>query len=114
MPAAGTGGAGGFLLWADLTPDDLTALEVASDEADILALLTRMISAGDIPDPLKRDVLLELHLNSLYFARKHGFSAEKTSTFFSIIKRNHEEMAEAFLPPQKSWDYFKVQPNAQL
>ena len=53
------------------------------------------------------DVLLELYINTLHFARKHGFSVEKTSAFFSIIKRNHEEMAEAFLPPHKSWDYLK-------
>lgn len=105
---AGTGGVGGFLLWADLKPEHIAALDAVADEPATLALLSELLGADGMQDQLKKEVLLELHLNSLYFARKHGFSAEKTSTFFSIIKRNHEEMAEAFLPPQQSWEYFKV------
>ena len=53
------------------------------------------------------EVLLELYTNTLTAARSWNFSVEKTSTFFSIIKRNHEEMAEAFLPAEKSWEYLK-------
>ena len=53
------------------------------------------------------EVLLELYTNTLTAARSWNFSVEKTSPFFSIIKRNHEEMAEAFLPAEKSWEYLK-------
>lgn len=104
-------GEGGFLLWSELSPESLARLEASADEPATLQALADLLSTADMDDPLKRAVMLELHLNSLYFARKQGFSSEKTSALFSIIKRNHDEMAEAFLPPHKSWDYFKVLPT---
>jgi len=97
--------AGQFLLWADLEPDGLAALDAADSEDAFKATLSQLLKLEG--PALRMDVLLELYINTLHFARKHGFSVEKTSAFFSIIKRNHEEMAEAFLPPHKSWDYLK-------
>eukprot|EP00966_Prymnesium_polylepis_P055365 1280449-Prymnesium_polylepis.1 len=105
---AGARAEGGFLLWSELSPESLSRLEASADEPATLQALADLLSTEDMDDPLKRAVMLELHLNSLYFARKQGFSSEKTSALFSTIKRNHDEMAEAFLPPHKSWDYFKT------
>ena len=56
----------------------------------------------------RRDVLLEFYLNNIRFARQQSLSAEKTSTYFSVMKRVHEETCEALMPPQKSWDYFNA------
>ena len=105
---AGAGGTGGFLLWADLAPEAIATLDALTDEQATKETLVQLLSLPEIDDPLKTEVLLELHLNSLYFARRQGFSAEKTSALFSIIKRNHDEMTDAFLPPQKSWEFFKA------
>jgi len=98
--------AGQFLLWADLEPDGLAALDATTSEESFKATLKELLKLEG--PALRMDVLLELYTNTLRFAREHGFSVEKASTFFSIIKRNHEEMAEAFLPPHKSWEYLKV------
>jgi len=97
--------AGQFLLYADLEPDGLAALDAASSEEGFKGILKELLKLEG--PALRMDVLLELDTNTLRFAREHGFSVEKASTFFSIIKRNHEEMAEAFLPPHKSWEYLK-------
>ena len=95
-----------FLLYADLQPEGLAALDAAPTEEAARVILSELLGLplGD----LRQEVLLELYMNALTFARSKGFSVEKTSTFVSIIKRNHEEMAEAFLPPGRSWEYLKV------
>ena len=98
--------AGTFLLYDCLTPDGLAALDGAADEDVAKAKLSELLSLEG--EPQRIDVLLELYLNTLRFAREHAFTVEKTSTFFSIIKRNHEEMTGSFLPPQKSWEYLKA------
>jgi hypothetical protein len=98
--------AGTFLLYADLQPEGLAALDAARDEDAAKATLSQLLSLGG--QAKRMEVLLELYMNALRFARAHSFSVEKTSTFFSIIKRNHEEMAEAFLPPHKSWEFLKA------
>lgn len=100
--------AGHFLLWADLQPEDLAELDGASDETAAKSILANLLHLDG--EPSRVAVLLELYHNALAFARKHTFSVEKTSTFFSIVKHNHEEMVSGFLPPQKSWEYFKVAP----
>ena len=94
-----------FLLYADLQPEGLAALDAAPTEEAARVILSELLGLplGD----LRQEVLLELYMNALTFARSKGFSVEKTSTFVSIIKRNHEEMAEAFLPPDRSWEFLK-------
>ena len=96
---------GTFLLYADLQPEGLAALDAAETDDAARAVLAELL--GMQQPGLRQEVLLELYMNGLSFARKMNFSVEKTSTFFSIIKRNHEEMTEAFLPPDRSWEYFK-------
>ena len=98
-------GAGAFLLYADLQPEGLAALDAAVDEAAQRATLSELLALPQAG--LRQEVLLELYMNAISFARSKAFSVEKTSTFFSIVKRNHEEMTEAFLPPDRSWEYFK-------
>lgn len=55
MVAVGTGGAGGFLLWKDLSPSSLRALEEATDEPSLLTTLAPILRTADIDDPLKRE-----------------------------------------------------------
>ena len=59
-------------------------------------------------NPLRQEVLLEFLLNNFRFAREQDFSIEKVSTLFSIMLKNHDKMVEAFLPLEKSWEYFKA------
>jgi len=96
---------GAFLLYEDLQPEGLAALDAATSEEESRKILSELLGMPQVG--LRQEVLLELYMNGLRFARSNSFSVEKTSTFFSIIKRNHEEMTEAFLPPDRSWEYFK-------
>ena len=95
-------------LWADLKPEHIAALDAAVDEAGTQQVLAQALQLVPEDNPLRHSVLLEFYVNNVRFARENGFSIEKLSAFFSIMKRNHDEMVEAFLPPHKSWEYFKV------
>jgi len=99
---------GGFCLWADLLPQHIAALDAMHDEEGTLQVLASALRLTPEDNPLRHEVLLEFLLNNVRFAREHDFSIEKLSALFSILKRNHEEMVEAFLPMDKSWDYFKA------
>lgn len=96
----------GFLLYADLEPEGLARLDAAPDEDAARAILAELLKLPT-QSGLRQEVLLELYMNTLRFAREKGFSVEKTSTFFSIIMRNHKEMVDAFLPPDRSWEFLK-------
>jgi len=96
----------GFLLYADLEPEGLARLDAAKDEDAARAILAELLKLP-AQSGLRQEVLLELYMNTLRFAREKGFSVEKTSTFFSIIMRNHKEMVDAFLPPDRSWEFLK-------
>ena len=95
-------------LWADLKPEHIAALDAAVDEAGTRQVLAQTLQLVPEDNPLRHSVLLEFYVNNVRFARESGFSIEKLSAFFSIMKRNHDEMVEAFLPMEKSWEHFKA------
>ena len=95
-------------LWADLKPEHIAALDAAVDEAGTQQVLAQALQLVPEDNPLRHSVLLEFYVNNVRFARENGFSIEKLSAFFSIMKRNHDEMVEAFLPMEKSWEHFKA------
>lgn len=41
----------------------------------------------DVLSAEQRDILLDMHLYNLAFCKERGFSADKTSVFFAIVKR---------------------------
>ena len=95
-------------LWADLKPEHIAALDAAVDESGTQQVLAQALQLVPEDNPLRHSVLLEFYVNNVRFARENGFSIEKLSAFFSIMKRNHDEMVEAFLPQQKSWEYLQA------
>ena len=97
-----------FCLWADLKPEDVAALDAVSNEDGTRQVLASALGLVPEDNQLRHEVLLEFFVNNVRFARENDFSIEKVSTFFSIMKRNHDEMCEAFLPMEKSWEYFKA------
>jgi len=95
------------LLWQDLKPEHIAQLDAASDEAATKAVLVSVLGLNDTENPLRQEVLLEMFVNLLGFTTSNGFSAEKTSTLFSLMKKTHDDMADAFLPANQTWDYFR-------
>ena len=82
-------------LWADLKPEHIAALDAAVDEAGTQQVLAQALQLVPEDNPLRHSVLLEFYVNNVRFARENGFSIEKLSAFFSIMKRNHDEMCVA-------------------
>jgi hypothetical protein len=96
------------LLWADLSPAQLAQLGSCDGESSyktsVIALCNiptnlflaattnrlgprRLLSAiMGLKDDDRSQVLLEMYINNLKFAKAQGFSPECTSTYFSIMK----------------------------
>lgn len=49
-----------------------------------------MFNLDDHKDNLKTGIVMDLYFYTLQFARDNNFTKEKTSAFFSIIKKTHE------------------------
>ncbi|XP_015237873.1 PREDICTED: coiled-coil domain-containing protein C16orf93 homolog [Cyprinodon variegatus] len=59
---------------------------------DLERILCSLLCAG-LPEP-KKEVLLELYVQTVYFCREHNLNKEQTSTLLSIIKSIHEANTE--------------------
>lgn len=94
------------LLWSDLTLAHLERLDQMTDDAGVRSVLLELC-LSDAEYPQRQDVLLEVFANLLNFARQHSFSAEKTSTLFSLMKRTHSEMVDAHLTAESCYELFK-------
>lgn len=94
------------LLWSDLTLAHLERLDQMTDDAGVRSVLLELC-LSDAEYPQRQDVLLEFFANLLNFARQHSFSAEKTSTLFSLMKRTHSEMVDAHLTAESCYELFK-------
>jgi hypothetical protein len=95
------------LLWADLTLAHLERLDQTSDDAGVRSVLLELC-LSDAEHPQRQDVLLQFFANLLNFARQHGFSAEKISTLFSLMKRTHSDMVDAHLTAENCYELFKT------
>ena len=76
-------------------------------DAGVRAVLLELcLSEADQPE--RQAVLLEFYGNLLRYAREQGFSAEKTSTLFSLMKRTHGEMVDAHLTANSCFEFLKA------
>jgi hypothetical protein len=49
-----------------------------------------VFNLDDHKDNLKTGIVMDLYFYTLQFARDNNFTKEKTSAFFSIVKKTHE------------------------
>lgn len=96
------------LLWSDLKPEHLAQLDAAGSSEAVQTVLAEVLNVADEPSPIGQQVLLEFYTHLISFANEAGFSTEKTSTFFSLMKRTHDEMVETFMPANQTYEYFKA------
>lgn len=53
-------------------------------------VLADVFNLDDHKDNLKTGIVMDLFFYTLQFARDNNFTKEKTSAFFSIVKKTHE------------------------
>lgn len=97
------------LMWADLDPSQLQALEQATSLNAIHSLLAQFLqgTTSSKNDP-NGSILLKLYSNALLFAKQLHFTAEKTSTFFSILKLVHfRSLQYPSLGLEDNFNFFK-------
>eukprot|EP00163_Fabomonas_tropica_P002289 TRINITY_DN1171_c1_g1_i1.p1 TRINITY_DN1171_c1_g1~~TRINITY_DN1171_c1_g1_i1.p1 ORF type:complete len:364 (+),score=116.57 TRINITY_DN1171_c1_g1_i1:240-1331(+) len=109
------------VLWRHLSSDDWSTLKGASFQPALIRQTCVTGKLGRAPpaqtgaavDPnaalheSQDDVLTDLAYYTLKFANQHQYSAEKASTFFSIVMCTHEEATERNLFMEEAFHYFK-------
>lgn len=96
------------LLWCDLTEHhlehfDKPGFDRIASETQLMKLLSLPNHATD----LRQGILMDLFINTLQFSKEKHFSAEKASTFFSIVKVNHYKAIGERLTIERSFKFFK-------
>lgn len=65
--------------------------------------LAALLGLKDTDSDAQSRTLLEMHSNNLNFAAEQGFSAEATSTFFSIMKSTFQDSMGGWLAPNRRY-----------
>ncbi|XP_033748817.1 coiled-coil domain-containing protein 189-like isoform X2 [Pecten maximus] len=95
-------------VWADLTVDDVDRINESGNAAHIKQVLAEIFNLTDYKENLKSGIVLDLFFYTIQFAKENGFSKEKMSTLFSIVKKTHEVCIETpFGNVDQTFDYFK-------
>lgn len=76
------------MLWTDISFHDMEKLEKTQSIPDLETALCEVLEV-DLSDP-KREILLELYVQTMLFCRENSFKTVQTSTLMSIIKSIHE------------------------
>ncbi|XP_071093016.1 cilia- and flagella-associated protein 119-like [Haliotis cracherodii] len=96
-------------VWADLTVDDVDRINESLNADHIKNVLSDIFGLSDHRENLKSGIIMDLYYYTLQFARDNGFNREKTSAFFSIIKKTHEVCIETpFGNLDQTFNYFKA------
>ncbi|KAL8560048.1 hypothetical protein ACOMHN_041517 [Nucella lapillus] len=97
-----------IVVWADLTVDDVDRLNESLNVDHNKQVLADIFHLDGWREDPQQAIVMDLYYYSLQFARDNGFNREKTSTFFSIIKKTHEVATETpFGNLEQTFRYFK-------
>ncbi|CAL1539235.1 unnamed protein product [Lymnaea stagnalis] len=97
-----------ILVWSDLSVDAVDRLNESLNADHIKQVLADIFVLDNWKDNLKTGIIMDLYFYTLQFAREEGFTPEKISTFFSIIKEIFEVCIETpFGNVDHTFEYFK-------
>ncbi|XP_038591738.1 coiled-coil domain-containing protein 189 isoform X3 [Micropterus salmoides] len=80
------------MLWTDVSYHDMEEINKMQSIPDLESALCSVFGV-DLPEP-KREVLLEVYVQTVRFCRARSFKMEQTSALLSIIKSIHEANIE--------------------
>lgn len=96
--------------WEDLSLTDAERLLKASEATETLQqVLSELLGLGDLASASKQALIeLDLYTYALLFAKSNHFTAEQTSTFFTILKSVHLMcISTPFDNLQETFEHFK-------
>ncbi|XP_062619349.1 cilia- and flagella-associated protein 119-like [Saccostrea cucullata] len=95
-------------VWSDLTVNDVDRIIESLNADHIKQVLADVFNLDDHKENLKTGIIMDLYFYTLQFARDNNFTKEKTSAFFSIVKKTHEVCIETpFGNLDETFNYFK-------
>eukprot|EP00927_Polykrikos_kofoidii_P040850 TRINITY_DN34846_c0_g1_i1.p1 TRINITY_DN34846_c0_g1~~TRINITY_DN34846_c0_g1_i1.p1 ORF type:complete len:296 (+),score=72.14 TRINITY_DN34846_c0_g1_i1:149-1036(+) len=95
-----------YLNFTDVSEEDLAEIAAVKTKEEVRRLLQKCLDI-DQPEGFRTEALCDLHYHNYAFCVSRSFSAEKISTFLSILKRVLEEAVERKLPVEEAFDVFK-------
>merc|ERR1712118_29667 len=90
----------------DMTEEHLTQIEKITSKCDIKNMLHSCMNV-DQSEGYRTEILKEFHFHNYSFCKTQGFTAEKTSTFLSIMKVMFEEVCLIKLQMDDAFNFFK-------
>merc|ERR1712118_401759 len=90
----------------DMTEEHLTQIEKITSKCDIKNMLHSCMNV-DQSEGYRTEILKEFHFHNYSFCKTQGFTAEKTSTFLSIMKVMFEEVCLLKLQMDDAFNSFK-------
>jgi hypothetical protein len=97
----------GSLCWKDLNVEDVEDYLLLTDNASRVSFLVSRVELPDESEPERRAIVLDLYLYTLQFVQNQGFTADKISAAFSIIKDTHQLSMKNFWPVNRSFKHFQ-------
>ena len=94
-----------FLAWTHLTMKETAAFIELQTPSDCLKFVSTKFGLQDYEMNARNAITLDLYLETLSFSKDVGFNAEKTSTFFTIMKMTHEFALKSSLT--ETFDFFR-------
>lgn len=95
-----------FLRFHDVTEEALTRMEAAQSRREVREILKECMKI-DQAEGLRTEILADMHYHNFAFCQARGFSAEKTSTFLSVMRLVLEEAVSRRLTVDGALDVFK-------
>mmetsp|Transcript_35265 Transcript_35265/g.80557 ORF Transcript_35265/g.80557 Transcript_35265/m.80557 type:complete len:255 (+) Transcript_35265:76-840(+) len=96
-----------ILLWVDLSVEQVEVYEALEDPEERRKFIASVIGIN-LDTATDRDkILLEMCNNVMLFCSEKGFTPDKTSSFFGIMKHVHSLAMARFWPLEKTFTYFK-------
>jgi len=97
-----------IVVWADLTVDAVDRLNESLNADHIKQVLADIFMLDNYKDNIKIGIIMDLYYYTLQYARQMTFTPEKTSAFFSIVKKVFEVCIETpFGNLDHTFEYFK-------
>mmetsp|Transcript_13051 Transcript_13051/g.22980 ORF Transcript_13051/g.22980 Transcript_13051/m.22980 type:complete len:179 (+) Transcript_13051:143-679(+) len=97
------------LVWKDLSPEEMASVTAEADPTAKVEMLCRVLQLNHYADNARSAILADFCLYNLTFCEENGFSAEKSSALFSILRTTFEHSFEGPVPVsmQESLAFFK-------
>mmetsp|Transcript_27697 Transcript_27697/g.54098 ORF Transcript_27697/g.54098 Transcript_27697/m.54098 type:complete len:268 (+) Transcript_27697:87-890(+) len=93
------------LTWKHLSVEQVEEYLQLTDAPSRLSFLT---AVSELPaDPELAAITLDMYHYTMQFAQRRGFTADKVSVLYSMVKETHEAAMAKFLPARKAFEHFR-------